>query len=161
MQCYLKIPDELKPTISKLPLVFKISDVCRNDIGDYMKNYGEENGLMKNPQQMLISSFKLEIGTIITPLLNFYLSLVLQCTNRYRFIDYKPRKDFNNFVQSVVDARREGVKIPHYAVVAETMNLLGTSSYGYKIMDRSRHTITECLGDEKTHEVKNENVLSN
>ena len=31
------------------------------------------------------------------------------------------------------------------------MKLLGNSSYGYQVMDRSRHTITKCLGNEKTH----------
>ena len=122
-----------------------------------MKNYAEENGLMKNPQRMLISSFKLKNGTIITPLLYFYLNLGLQCTKIYRFVKYTPRKCFNNFVQSVVDARREGDENPHSEVVAEAMKLLGNSSYGYQIMDRSRHTITKHLGDsEDTQSDKSE-----
>ena len=37
------------------------------------------------------------------------------------------------------------------SVVAETMKLLGNSSYGYQIMDRSRHTETLYVNDEKTH----------
>ena len=90
---------------------------------------------------MLISSFKLENGTIITPLLNFYLSLGLQCTKIYQFVEYTPRKCFINFVQFVVDARRERDENPHSGVVAAPMKLLGNSSYGYQIMDRSRHTI--------------------
>ena len=31
------------------------------------------------------------------------------------------------------------------------MKLLANSSYGYQIMDRSRHTVTKYLNDEKTH----------
>ena len=31
------------------------------------------------------------------------------------------------------------------------MQLLANSSYGYQIMDRSRHTVTRYLNDEKTH----------
>ena len=31
------------------------------------------------------------------------------------------------------------------------MKLLANSSYGYQIMDRSRHTVTKDLSDEKTH----------
>ena len=31
------------------------------------------------------------------------------------------------------------------------MKLLATSSYGYQIMDRSPHTVTKYLNDEKTH----------
>ena len=49
----------------------------------------------------------------------------------------------------MVDARREGDENPLSGVVAETMKLLGNSSYGYQIMDRSRHTITKYLNDEK------------
>ena len=155
MQCDLIVPDELKPTFSNFPPIFKNIDVSRNDIGEYMKNYAEENDLLKNPQRMLISSFKLENGTIITPLLNFYLSLGLRCTKIYRFVEYTPRKCFNKFVQSVVDARREEDENPHSGVVAETMKLLGNSSYDYQIMDRSRHTKTKFLGDEKTHKAIN------
>ena len=54
-------------------------------------------------------------------------------------------------MQSAVDARREGDKNPNSSVVAETMKLLASSSYGYQIMDRSHHTVTKYLSDEKTH----------
>ena len=69
------------------------------------------------------------------------------------------RKYLNNFVQSVVDARREGDEKPLSGVAAETVKLLGNSSYGYQIMDRSRHTITKYLNDEKTHKAINEPLL--
>ena len=121
-----------------------------------MKNYAIENERLKHPQRMLMSSFKLENGTVITPLFNFYMELGLQCTKIYLFVQNFPRKCFNNFVQSVVDARREGDENPLSEVVAETMKLLGNSSYGYQIMDRSRHTITKYLNDEKTHKAINE-----
>ena len=98
---------------------------------------------------MLISSFKLESGTVISPLFNFYLELGLQCIKIYHFVQYTPRECFINFVQSVVDARRRGDENPLFEVVAETMKLLGNSSYGYQILDRSRHTITKYLNDEK------------
>ena len=35
------------------------------------------------------------------------------------------------------------------SVVAETMKLSANSSYGYQIMDRSRHTVTKYLTDKK------------
>ena len=56
-----------------------------------------------------------------------------------------------NFVQSAVNARREGGENPISSVVAETMKLLANSSYGYQIMDRSRLAVTKCPSDEKTH----------
>ena len=100
---------------------------------------------------MLISSYFLQNGTVITPPLLFYSDLGLVCKKIYRFIEYTPVKCFNKFVQSAVDARPEGDENPNTSVVAETMKLLANSSYGYQIMDRSRHTVTKSLTDEKTH----------
>ena len=54
-------------------------------------------------------------------------------------------------MQSAVDARREGEENPNSSVVSETMKLLANSSYGYQIMDRTRHNVTKYLNDEKTH----------
>ena len=47
-------------------------------------------------------------------------------------------------------SRRKGDQNPN-SKVAATMKLLDNSSYGYQIMDRSRHTVTKYLSDEKTH----------
>ena len=156
VQCYLVVPDGLKSKFANFPPIFKISEVGRNDIGDYMKHYAIENEMLTHPQRMLISSFKLENGTVITPLFNFYMELGLQCTKIYRFVQYSPRKCLINFFQLVVDARREADENPLSGVVAETMKLLGNSLYGYQIMERSRDTITKYLNDEKTQKAINE-----
>ena len=100
---------------------------------------------------MLISSFTLQNGTLITPLLLFYLHLGLVCTKIRQFVEHTPKKSFNSFVQSAVDARRQGDENPNTSVVAETMQLLANSFYGYQIMDRSRHNVMKNLADEKTH----------
>ena len=62
-------------------------------------------------------------------------------------------------MQSAVDARRKGDENPNSSVVAETMELLASSSYGYQILDRSRHTVTKYLTDEKTHAAKNSKLF--
>ena len=54
-------------------------------------------------------------------------------------------------MQSAVNARGERDENPNSSIVAETMKLLANSSYGYQTMDRSRHTVTKFLNDEKTH----------
>ena len=116
-----------------------------------MKNFDGEKKLLSQPQKMLISSFTLQNGTLITPLLFFYLQLGLVSTKKLRFVEYTPKKCFTSFVQSAVDARRHGYKNPNSSVVVETMKLLANSSYGYQIMDRSLHTVTKYLADEKSH----------
>ena len=93
----------------------------------------KKNQYLTQPRRMLISNFLLKNGTLITPLFLFYLQQGLVCTNIYRFVEYTPLSCFNSFVQSAVNARREGDKNPNSTVVAETMKLLANSSYGYQI----------------------------
>ena len=126
----------------KLPPIFKNTVVSRADIGTLMRDYAEKENIMTQPGRMLISSFVLTNGTIITFLLLFFLKLGLVCKKIHRFVQYTPRKCFNNFVQSAVDAHRQGDENPNSSVIAETMKLLANSSYGFHIIDRSRHTVT-------------------
>ena len=108
-----------------------------------MKEFAERNKLLSRPRKMLISSFKLERGPVITPLLLFYLEKGVILKDVFWFLQYTPRRCFETFVQNIVDARREGDQNKESTVVAETMKLIGNSSYGYQIMDRSRHTNTK------------------
>ena len=151
----IEVPEELKKKFANFPPIFKNTNVGRHDIGSLMQDYAEKEGLLCHPRKMLISSGFLENGTLITLLLLFYLELGLVCKKIHRFVEYTPVKCFNNFVQSAVIARREGDENPNSSVVAETMKFLANSSYGYQIMDRSRHTVTKYLNDEKTHEAIN------
>ena len=100
---------------------------------------------------MLISSFTLQNGTLITPLLLFYFQPGLVVTKIHRFVEDNPNKSFNSFVQAAVHARRQIDENPNSGVVAETMKLPGNSFYGCQIMDHSRHTVRQYLSDEKTH----------
>ena len=141
------MPEHLRDYISNFPPKFKNTVVSGNDIGDLMKEYAEKERIMSQPRRMLISSFILTNGTIISPLILFYLKLGLVCGKIHRFVQNTPRKSFDNFAQFAVDARRQKDENPNSSVVAETMKLLANSSYGYQIMDRSRHTVTKYVTD--------------
>ena len=104
-----------------------------------------------NLEKILVSTFSLKNGTLITPLLLFYLDFGLLCTKKYRFVEYIPQKCFNIIVQFAVDARRQSGKNRNSSVVAKTTNLLANSSFGYQIMNKSRNTVTKSFSDEKTH----------
>ena len=80
-----------------------------------------------------------------------YLHLGLECTKTQQFVPFTPKKIFSSFVQSTVNARRQGDENLNPSVVAETMRFLANSSYGYQIMVRSRQTVTKCLNDGKAH----------
>ena len=145
------MPEELQKKVANFPLIFKNTNVGRHDIVLPLKDIAEKEGLLCQLRKVLISSYFLENGTLITPLLQCFLDLGLVCKKLYRFVEYIPVKCFNKFVQSAVDARREGDESPDSSAVAETMKFLANSSYGYQFMDRSRHTVTDYLNDEKTH----------
>ena len=159
VQCNIEVAENLRSKFVNFPPIFKNTSIGRSDIGDLMKNYAEEERFFCQPRKMLISSFTLQNGTLITPLLLFYLQLGLVCTKTHRFVDNTPKKCFNSFVQSAADARRQGDENPNSSVVAETVKLLANSSYGYQIMDRSRHTVTKYLTDEKTHAANNSKLF--
>ena len=59
----------------------------------------------------------------------------------------------------MVVARRESDENILSRVVAEMMKFLENSSYGYQIMDRSRHTIAKYLNDGKTYKAINETLF--
>ena len=145
----IEVPEKLRSKFVIFPPVFKNTLVSKRDIGDLMKNYAEEERLLSQPRKMLISSFILQNGTLITPLLLFFLHLGLVYTKIHRLVEYTSKKCFNSFVQSAVDARRQGDENPNSSVVAETMKLLANSSYGYQIIETSRQTVTKYLTDKK------------
>ena len=141
----IEVPENLRSKFDNFPPIFKNTLVSKSDIGDLMKNYAEEERVMSQPRKKLISSFTLQNATLITPSMLFYPQLGLICRKIHCFVEYTPKKIFNSFVQSAGDARRQVDENPNSSVVAETMKLLANSSYGYQIMDRSRHTVTKYL----------------
>ena len=151
VQCDIEVPEVLKERVANFPPNFQNTNVGRHDIGSLMKKYAEKGGFLCQLRKMLISSYFLENGTLIAPLLLFHLDLGVVWKKIYRVVEYIPVKCFNSFLQSAVNARREGDENPNSSVVAETMKLLANSSYGNQIMDRSRHTVTNYLNNEKTH----------
>ena len=80
VQCDLKVPEHLKAYFVHFPPIFENNVVSRNDIGDLMSEYAEKEGITLKQKRMSISSFHLKHGTIITPLLLYYLHLGLDCT---------------------------------------------------------------------------------
>ena len=161
LDCSLRVPDNLRDKFSNFPPIFKNIDVGRDDIGDYMKEYAEQNDILKRPRRMLISSFHLKRGPIITPLLRFYLDQGLIVDEVFWFIEYTPKKSFGSFVDRVVQARREGDKNKNSTVVAETMKLIGNSAYGYQIMDRSKHTETKYVIGSHVDKIINNQFFKN
>ena len=153
LQCYIDIPEKMRSNFANFPESFKNTLVSKIDIGDLMTSICRKKNFSE-PRKMLISSFTLQNRTYTTPLLLFYLQLGFVWTKLNRFVEYTSKICFSSFVQSAVDAWRQGDEILNSSVAAEAMKLLANSSYGYQIMDRSQHTVTKYLSDEKTHKCR-------
>ena len=150
VQCDIEVPEKCRSKFDKfLPISKNTLLNNKSDIGDLMKNYAEEERLWSEPVKTLTTSFTLKTGTALTPLHLLFLQMCLVCTKIHRFVEYTPKKCFNSFVQSAVDARRQGDENPNSSVVAETMKLLANSPYGSQMMDWNRHTVTKYLSDKK------------
>ena len=67
---------------------------------------------------MLFSDFELTYGTIISLLLIFYSYLGPVCTKNHRFLEYTPVKQFCDFEQSELNARRQKDENPNANVEA-------------------------------------------
>ena len=155
----IEVTENVRLKFGNFPPMFKNALVSKSDIGELIKNCAEKKPLLSQSRKMLNSSFTLQIGTHLTPLLLFFLQLGLVCRKLHRFVKYTPKKCFNSFVQSAVDAGRQGDENPNSSVVAEAMKILVNSSYGYPIMDRNRHTVTNYLTDKKTHAAINSKLF--
>ena len=149
-QCDIKVPEHLREKFVNFPPICKNTNDGRDDIGPILQESSERKGLLSQTRRMLNSSFEMINGTVITPLLLFYLDVGLVGRKNYRFFEYTLVKRFNNSVQSAVNDRRQRDENPNSSVVAKTMKLIANSSYGLHIMDRCRYSITKYTNDENS-----------
>ena len=143
VQCDNEAPKSLSANFANFSPFCKNTLVSKNGIGDSMKTYAEEEAIMSEPGNMSMWSFTLENGTLITPLLLFYVQLGLVVTKIHRSVENIPKKCSNCFLQSTVDARRQNDENPNSIVVAATMKLQTKSSYGFQNKDRSWRIVTK------------------
>ena len=79
VQCNIEVPENLRETTANFRPIFKNFNVDWDDIGPFMIKYAKKEGLLTQLRKMLTLSFFSENGTIITPLLLFYMYLGLVC----------------------------------------------------------------------------------
>ena len=112
VQCDIEVPENLRANVANFPLVFKNTLVSKIDIGDLMITYAEEEEIMSQPRKQLISCFTLQNGTLITPLLLFYLQLGIVVTKIHRFVEYSPKNVSTAFYRQQWTQEGKVTKIP-------------------------------------------------
>ena len=83
VECDIHVPEHLRDKFSEMCPVFKNTEISRDDIGEYMKAYAEENDIMSRPRRSLIGSMVGEKILLATPLLKWYLEHGLEVTRAY------------------------------------------------------------------------------
>ena len=137
VECDTEVPDQLKDYFSEMTLVFKNVDVCLNDVGELMQEYAKQHYIKDVSHHLLIGSyFSKKIG-LSTPLLKWYLELVI--THICTVIEYIPDAAFNSFMMLVAQACLDGDHDKDKALITETMKLIENSSNGKLIMNKEKH----------------------
>ena len=54
VECDIHVPEHLRDNFSEMCPIFKNTDVSRDDIGEFMKAYAEENDVMHRPRRSLM-----------------------------------------------------------------------------------------------------------
>ena len=131
-------PNHLKQFFNEFPPIFKNAMVGREDVGELMKGFAEENGLLKKPRRMLISSYFGEKILLTTPLAKWYLDHGLVITKIYEFVEYNPEKPFEKFGLDVSNGRRGGDADSSRKMLADTWKLIGNSRYSASLVRKDR-----------------------
>ncbi|CAB4013016.1 Hypothetical predicted protein [Paramuricea clavata] len=134
VECNIHVPDNLRDHFQEMCPIFKTIDISRDDIGKFMKTYAEENNIMRQPRRSLIGSM---VGKKILAVGNRSVKVILSAW--VTAVEHTPKPCFKPFGDALSDARRTGDVDLLKAIIANTMNLLGNSSYGKTITNKERH----------------------
>lgn len=124
VECDIAVPQSLKQKFGEMCPIFKNVEIGRDDIGDHMKQFAEENDVIPQPRRSLIGSLKGEKILLATPLLKWYLEHGLEVTHIYQVVEYTPKPCFKAFGEAVSNARRAGDVDPSKSIIADTMKLV-------------------------------------
>ena len=108
MEVDIHVPPHLKEKFSEMCPFFKNTNISRENIGEYMQSYAEENKIIAQPRRSLIGSLKGEKILLAIPLLKWYLEYGLKVTKVYQVIEFSPKPCLKPFGDAVSDARRAG-----------------------------------------------------
>ena len=111
VQCDIEVPEKSGANFANFPPIFKNTFFSRNDIGDLMEMYAEEEGIKSQPRKMMTSGFTLQNGPLIIPLLLFYVQLGLVATKIHGLLSTLQRNISTAVYRGQWTQKRERTKI--------------------------------------------------
>ena len=86
VECDIRVPDHLKAKFSEMCPIFKNTEISREDIGEFMQAFAEEQNIMPQPRRSLIGSYFGERILLATPLIKWYLEHGLEVTQSIKLL---------------------------------------------------------------------------
>lgn len=160
VECDLEVPmwnQELIEFYDEFPPICKHAEISRNDIGDHMKAYAEENEYLTRPRKNLINSFWARKILLTTPILKWYIKNGLCVTRIYSVIEMVPKQCFASIRDEIIDFRRQADLDPALKSSGENWKTLGNSLYGKTVTNKQRHKDHRIVPDEKAGKLINSN----
>ena len=137
----IEVPQNLIEKFSEFSPLFVNGEVGFDDIGEHMQKYVVDNNLDKKEKRLLLGVMKAKKVLLATPLLKWYLEEGLIITKVYQTVEFDLNNNpFNDFVDKVSNARREGDKDPNKSILALTSKLIGNCAFGSNLMRKQHHT---------------------
>ena len=137
-QVDIKVPDHLREYFAELPPIFKNTTIERSNLRGHMRDFAENNGLMKNGWRCLVASYFGEKLLMTTDYIKWCLNHGLIVENCYLLLEYRRQQPFKHFIEFVSRNRRRGDYDSSLSVIAETSKLLGNSAYGIQLINKSK-----------------------
>lgn len=144
----IETPDILKEKFCEMTPVFRNVDIFRQDIGDHMRQFAEENDVMATPRRALVGIYGGEKILLSTPLLKFYLEEGLVVKRVYQAVQWASHPWLQPFGEFVSNSRRDADQDPSKKILGETAKLVGNAGFGRFIMDVTRHQQVKYEKDE-------------
>ncbi len=142
-------PDDRKDEFKDFQPFYKNVEVDIDNIGDHMKQFAEDNGLMKRPVKCLLLSYFTKKSMLLTPFIKWYLDHGMVIDRIHTFYSFKPDIGFTQFVDKIVTNRRKGDVNPDQKILSELSKLLGNSSIGKALLQKEKHKNIHLADDKK------------
>ena len=164
--CDVTCPEKTFEEIKSInfPPVIQRGLIDEDLLSPYMAGRCKERGY-KLPQKTLIQTYNGKQLLLYTPVIQFYMKLGLVISNVTKFIQYKPAKPLEPFVQKITEGRIAACESGN-GPLELAYKIIGNSGYGKLGEAVARYTNT-ILGDDGAHRrhsrsafFKAENILT-
>ena len=156
VKCDIEVPEKFRPKFDNFPAIFKNTLVSENDIGDLMTTMPRKKDYCLNLENCWYPASHHKMEHLLLRCYCFLYNLALYAP---KFTVLLSNFQRNASTALCIQPRRQGDDNSKSNVVAETMTFLTNISYGYQIIDRSRHTVMRYLSDKRTQAAVNKKLL--